>query len=433
MYFKVLFLAITLFAGTFISAGQPVSLNRFRSGCGFGIDLPRYKTVESITETVGGVTSNGGLYSWELDDGVLIRVLCLHVSTYGKPLSPGAKTRYLSMSVSEFIKSLEKSDKNYEADQMPFESNGITGGEMRLSFEYRELVLRSFSIGDRVFLLIGAYDTGSRSEKWVVETLNSFRKLNPLELADAKLEEATPDELPQDPMLWKRTTDAADNNLKGRVQSVISDFEEVGKPRQRSLEDYYDKNRNLVKAIGYSNGLPAMVTVWGVIDGARVCKRAYIAFDADQRPPTSESSVEISVVRPDTNRPKPEPRFSERFAYRYSDDGKLSEVSVFSSDGTLSSRQTISVKGNRAELTYFNGEGKQQAREFKIMDANGNVIENWSEGEPRSESVHFEYKLDDRGNWVESRMFQQKIVGGKSVRTPLGTKFRKIAYYPDSE
>jgi len=432
VYFKVLILAITLLAGTSIGTGQSVSLNRTRSGCGFGIDLPRFKSAEAINETEGGVTSKGGLYSWELEDGVLVRVLCLHVSTYGKQLSTGAKTRYLSQSVSTFIKSLEKNDKNYEAEQMPFESNGITGGEMRLSFEYREVILRSFYIGDRVFLLIGAYDTGSRGEKWVLEALNSFRKLNPIELPDAKIEEATPDELPQDQMLWKRTTDAADDNLKGKVQTVITDFEEGGKTRQRSSEEYYDKNRNLVKSIEYVDGLPETVAVWGVIDGARVRKRAFISYDADQLPPNSEPTT-ISVVRPDNNRSKADPRFSERFVYRYTGEGKLSEISVFSNDGGLISRQTISAEGNRVEFTYFNWEGRQVSREIRIVDASGDATENWTEGEPRTESVHFEYKYDDRGNWVEGTMFQQKIVRGKTVRTPLGTKFRKIAYYPDSE
>ncbi len=431
--FKILLILITVLSFCCFASAQTAKLNRFRSGCGFGINLPRFTSVEKFNETVGGVTSNGGMYTWTLDDGRVFRVLCMHVSSYGKPLSSGAKSRYLANSMSEFVKGIEESDKNYEVDQMPFESNGISGGEMRLSFADREVIVRSFMIGDRAILLIGAYAPGTRDLADVVEILNSFRRIAPIELNDAKIEEATPDELPQDPMLWKRTTDAADDNLKGKVQSVIEEFAEAGKSKQRQSEEYYDKNRNLVKSIDYLDGLPKSVSVWGVLDGARVRNRGEISFDPDQRTENPDSKTIYMVERAGSKSAKSDTRFSERFVYKYSVDGKLIEVAVYDNTGELSSRRTIVVAGNRVETTYFGSEGKKYAKGFEVLDRSGNVIEYWSEGEPKSESVHCEYKFDDRGNWIEKNEFQEKIVGRKPVRTPLGITYRTITYFPDSE
>jgi YD repeat-containing protein len=271
-------------------------------------------------------------------------------------------------------------------------------------------------------------------EVLATRALDTFRLLDAAALKAVKIEEATPAPLPQEPMAKKAKSDTQDENLKGKVREIIEDTVYLpGTRRERSNEKYYDARGNLIKEITFEEGYPAHVEVWGYIDGNRVRNSESIWFDSDQRPPSKEiiQSLMESPAGPPEGK-KIDPRFSSRYAYKYDELGRLSEVSSFDNGGEQIDRTTYNYTTGRREERNFWGDAEEYNHKAYLLDAAGNVIEETSfneKGAVDSRRV-YKYEFDAMGNWIVQRGFAKKTVRGKTTLKPVWTIYRTITYYP---
>jgi hypothetical protein len=247
-----------------------------------------------------------------------------------------------------------------------------------------------------------------------------------------KIKEATPEALPQSPIAAKLKSDAQDNNLKGKVKSVIEYTQDAGKSkRELYSEEYYDEKGNFIKTVDYLQGYPESVTVWGYIDGDRVIKSNHIQYAEGERPPVEGI---IMVMAQDNvknpNIPK-DARYDIKYTYKYNQQGQLVERGMYQNNGELWVRNVYNYKGNQREELHYDRDGSETSQTIEILDKNGNVIERHlmdADGKIGSKEINT-YTFDSQGNWIVKKTFEPKKVKGKTVMKLLWTSYRTITYY----
>jgi hypothetical protein len=123
-----------------------------------------------------------------------------------------------------------------------------------------------------------------------------------------EIKAATPKPLPQTPAAKRQTTDAQDENLRGKVKTVTQESEDLSGTWQtqgRKLSGIidFDENGNRIKYLMYdSNALPFEINVYGYIDGKRVNNYEMIRL---------EGSTFLTAVNPNKKKEttKPDPRY----------------------------------------------------------------------------------------------------------------------------
>lgn len=247
-----------------------------------------------------------------------------------------------------------------------------------------------------------------------------------------KIDEATPALLPQSPVADKLKSDADDNNLKGRVKSLIEEVQYAGKKtRERTDEDYYDEKGNYIKTISFSDGYPTSVAVWGYIDGNRVLKSADINYAKGERPISNDIIMSLED-NPENSTAARDSRYSTKYEYKYNQNGQLSEELTYSNRSQLLFRHVYNYKGNQREKLDYGRDGSLWSQSVEILDKNGNVIEQYSldEHDKPVDRETYIYEFDSQGNWIVQKAFNKEIVRGKTVLKPWFTAYRIITYYP---
>ena len=159
------------------------------------------------------------------------------------------------------------------------------------------------------------------------------------------IEDNTPTALPQSPVAPKLTTDAEDENLRGKVKTVVVEDEYLTGSLAYQGRHYnfifdYNERGNRIKRVYFSSqNLPVEVTVFGYIDGMRVLKSETIQY--------GQSLVTTKLDKEDNqNATKPDLRYDSKLEYKYA-DGKLVEAKWLGNDGSLLS--AFIYKGNQME------------------------------------------------------------------------------------
>lgn len=248
-----------------------------------------------------------------------------------------------------------------------------------------------------------------------------------------KIQEATPQSLPQEPIAEKLKSDAFDRNLKGKVKSVV-EFTLEGKRKARELysEEYYDEKGNLIKSVDYEEGHPSYVTVWGFIDGNRVLNSNAIEYKDGELPPprglTITENAEDNALNPNAPRDN---RYKIKYTYKYNQTGQLTEVWQYQNNGEVWTHRVYNYKGNQREELEYDQRGSEMSQTIEILDKDGNVIERDLMDENRKISSREinTYQFDSQGNWIVKKTFEPKKVKGKTVLKPLWTSYRTTTYY----
>lgn len=413
----------------------PSSADRFVSGeGGFTIDLPVQPTVrDKINFTILSYDASGESIAWRDTPEFFATVENYRVSGGADfKLSPAEKASALKAHKKNFTDALAEAGIKY--DEVPFVFQKENGYEIRASSPTARMVSRGFFVKSRLIIL-------SVNKKFVenfdfqLKLINSFRLLTKAERAAALIAENTPKELPQTPAVARPLTDARENNLKGKVKTVIEESQDSPKAaREFYSEDDYDESGNLIKQISFFEGYPDEVTAWGWIDGARVSRGESIEYALDEGPNENGVKRIIGIAAGDNNAApkKRDERFGSRYEYKYDDKNRVIEKKTFSNDGDLSFSQTISYAQNRRDTTTRGSNGEFRIRFVETLDASGNVIEEQyfdEKNKADEEPTVYRYELDARGNWTVQKSFERKTVKGKKVLTPQSVHFRKITYY----
>jgi hypothetical protein len=247
-----------------------------------------------------------------------------------------------------------------------------------------------------------------------------------------KIEESTPSALPQSPVAQKLKSDAQDNNLKGKVKSVIEDVQYTGKrSRERNSEVYYNESGNYLKSVSYTDGYPDSVIVWGYIDGKRVSKSNDINYAKGERPPSEGITMRAEDNLKNPNAPK-DTRYSIRYEYRYNENGQLVETWIYLNNGELWSRDVNNYKGNQREELNYGQDGSEWSQTVKILDKDGNEIEEnlMDEHGKVGDKTTYTYEYDAKGNWIVQKAFENQKVKGKWIPKLWHITYRTITYYP---
>jgi len=259
------------------------------------------------------------------------------------------------------------------------------------------------------------------------------QKTKPIDYSQ-KIIEATPKSLPQTPVANRQTTDAQNDNLKGKVKSVVEEREGltgVEKPigRRTSLFAYFDEQGNYLRTVTFEyRGRPTDVTVYGYIDGTRASLSNFIRFG-------DEWLVGSSADKKKTDeKSKPDPRYSLKYEYKY-ENGKLVEIQLSSNTGEKYNRPVYKYKGNQREEEVYLNDGELNRKYLYTLNGKGDDIERIDfdvrQAQP-SVSGKFRYKYeayDKQGNWTKRTFSRIEIKNGKEVSKVLAIEYRTITYY----
>jgi hypothetical protein len=428
-FIKLLSPAIFFIAATSIWAQGG---NFFSSGeGGFAIDMPR----DGVTVTDGEINDNGmhsvgKQYEWKSAGQYLYKV---GFYFFDKPALTLAQRAYLVKQLRDgIVGEAQKSGLPTSDKAIVFKGN--KGIEVVVIVPGGKLTARMFATSRRFYhVSVTSADTRPESASSI---LNSFRFLNDAELKAVKIEEATPLSLPQEPPVKRLTTDAKNDDLKGRVKSTIESTVYLPENvRLSSGEKYYDMQGTLTKEVSFDDGYPFDVQVWGNIDGNRVTRSGDIDFDDDQIKPSGRKEIIQSLMESPGGTPGAEApgdlRYSTRYEYKYDDLGRLAEISQFDNHGALTDRIKYAYTAGRREKRSYWDNGEENNHTVDTLDDAGNVTETVQldeKGKVYGVSV-FKYEFDAAGNWIVQRVFEKKTIRGRVTLKPVRVAYRTIAYY----
>ena len=438
---RALWLLLILSGFTFSEAQtlpkQVSKADRFVSVEGqFTISLPSPPDSVQNVEPIAGKTLGGRQYFWiKPQSAFTAGFVELYKPEYAKEVIETITGAMIRKTIAESGKLVAKKEISVQ---------GQPGFEYTISLKAGVAVIGQYILaGSRIYTLSVAWrETESGIEN--LKVLDSFKIIDQktalagdaeIKAAQAKkIEDATPAPLPQTPSDKKLKSDAEDENLKGKVKSLIEEsepFSENGVAGQKSVtfSEEYDEKGRWLKRINYdSRGNPYIITVYGFIDGARVSNSKRIADDDDAPQVKAPNRVE-EVGKP------ADPRYELRYEYKYV-DGRLAELQVFSNRGGQEMRYTISYDGKRKERLALTPDGKINQKYLTIFDDKGVEIEltifDFAEpkvyGDARYIIKHESF--DAKGNWIKRTFSKLVVENGMEIYKPSFTKYRTITYYP---
>jgi len=429
-FIRKIFGLIAILTIAYTSVFTQDSNDTFASGGGFKLDLPKTSTLsKDISFKESKFSGEGKVYTWEKPQAYFYQILYYKLTPNSRTLTIADKNLVTDTFKNIFLK--ESKERNIPFMEKPYFFNGNKGTEIQVITTEAKLIARLFVVGQR-FYFINITFKRNQDEAQILRTIDSFSLLDSKSLVAAKIKEATPKPLPQEPVAPKPKTDAQDNNLRGKVKSVIEDTQVSPKgKRERSSEQYYEERGNLVKEISFLEGCPSDVTIWGFIDGNRVNNSGYIYFDDDQRPPTRNEIIQSIDESPISNSPI-DTRYSGKYIYKYNEKGQLIEKQIFSNDGQLLLRNVYNYKGNQREELNYGRDGSQWSQTVEILDKDGNVLERNlidADGKVGDKIIHA-HEFDGQGNWIIQKAVEKKVVKRNPVIKPLWVSYRTITYYP---
>lgn len=250
-----------------------------------------------------------------------------------------------------------------------------------------------------------------------------------------KIEQSTPKSLPQTPIVKRLTSDAQDDNLKGKVKSLVEEREGltgIEKPigKRLSLIANFDEQGNYLKQVYFEyRGRPYEVTVYGYIDNQRVSLSKPVSFGDERAVSLPKDKLQVE------SKSKPDFRYDLKYEYKYK-NGRLVELQLFDNKGSKSMRYTYKYKQNHVEKLAYTEDGELNSKYLYIFDEKGN--ENgridFDVRQPQiPESSKFQYQniiFDEKGNWTKRIFSELEVENGKEVYRPIAIEYRTITYYP---
>lgn len=418
--FQILFLADSYF-------GQ--ALETYKSGPGrFKIAISTTPTIEDASIGIDPFEITGTSYTWKKDDGSWLSVEDYDV--YGKDKLTDADKKniiqkYIQMLVAEY------QNKGVSTQQKAFVLGNIKGFEVS-AVASRTAVTRIFFVAKKLYLLHALGNITDFDE--YRRLLNSFRILSKEEYVAVRISENMPESLPQSPKVIRTLSDAGENNLKGRVKSVITYSQEKPTDAQTlSGQENYDEDGYLVSDIFYMRGYPTDLTSWGWIEGKRVSDLKVVEYGMSDGP-NEQGTIMIMGMDPDYDK-KPHPprdnRFTYRYEYKYDGNGRITDWFMFQNDESLWQHRTYNYSGGKREMKSFGEDGELNDRSVDVLDKAGNPVEETSyDDKNKLVGVTVStYVFDKIGNWVTKKQFDKTKGKGKVVLKLSSIEHRTITYY----
>lgn len=393
----------------------------------FSVALPQqnHAYTELVVPTPFG-DAKGSFYQWAMKEGTF----GAGYAEAAQPLDSPEVAPQVFDKLREELKKLATTANGTVSEAKPIKLGEYPGIEQRLRTFTGLLIQRTYLVSRRAYQVIAV----TKNTQQMYETVNagvldSFKILNETDVAAALAREvakAEPSPLPQTPVPPREGSDAGDENLRGRVKSVLTERQDLGNPsavqkRQRSLFAIYNEQGNKVRTEAYdSRGNLATITVYGYIDGSRVSNSETIRHEYD-----------LGGVGPGPGTSKRDPRYQLRFTFKYDDKKRLTEFTRFRNNGDVILRYVYKYDGKQMEESVYLMDGKLTRTNTSILDDKGNEVEEILY--ERSGAVRmkqsFVYEFDAKGNWTRRTASKVVTIDGHEELQPQTVYYRTITYY----
>lgn len=400
------------------------------SEAGFSIALPKQ---------IGGFSGVAGIeYNWRLTEGFFVagtvdRATDVENSTelLSKETTSLANATYIEFTRSYFVAPVQP----IKVEPQGIEFAGHKGYEIRLTLPEAVCLIRIIWDKGRAYkvaaLLAGSQQKFESDAKKVLDSLTIHPRVDTDKKIQKLIDENTPESLPQTPAAKRLTSDAQDEDLKGKVKTILQ-FEQfiqgkkAGTPKRNDVDTFYNEEGNLVKRVIYddTSGLPSEVEVFGYIDNNRVSRELSVR---------SESSPPPMTVGVPSRSKKRDSRFHSRYGYKYNAAGKIIEMTIYGNDGSVWIRTVYKRSDNKVEEIRYDEAGKVNSRSIVTIDEKGNEIEHRSDNVPlpgSGEILNYKYdEFDAQGNWVKRTVTFSRTIEGVSAVNWIQIETRMITYY----
>jgi hypothetical protein len=308
------------------------------------------------------------------------------------------------------------------------------GIEQRVDLFTGSVVQRTYLVSSRIYEMVVVVNNNQREyENVAVGVLDSFKVLTDAEITLRRAEEAAkaePSPLPQTPVASRDGSDATDEGLRGCVRTVLTESQYLSatasvRGRKRDSFDTYNEQGNKLRTESYDyQGNVDRITVYGFIDGNRVAVSRTI--QRDYNPPPG-----IASPAPAGQSKRRDPRYDNRFQFKYDEKKRLIEKIWFLNNGDVSVRDVYKYSGNQKEVSVYIGDGSLNRRYVITLDDKGNeVARTFFEGN-RSVGLKqsYTYEFDANGNWTRRTTSRIVMKDGREQLEPSSIHFRTITYY----
>lgn len=395
---------------------------------GFSIDLP--------ADTHGGGGNAGIEKNWRLNEGYFTVGIVErdHDIENGTDLEEETK-KIVDLTYSGFARAyFETKAEILKVDKKMLEHEGHKGMEYRILLSDSVCLIRVFWVKNRAVktavLLAGKQGD---YEPAATKVFNSLRLMTPQSITALilkKIQENTPAVLPQTPVAKKAKSDAADENLTGKIKVVFQESQfisgsQAGTARKKDSENYYNQAGNLTKSVRYSdvNGLPREITAYGYLKGFRVSKTNSIHFG--ERPPGIMIDIPTNVVA------KMDDRYDTRYVYTYDVAGNMTQKVLYHIFDT--NKSVFRRKGRIVEVLFYRSQKRIDGRWTTTYNEKGDPVEIADPDSPIEGwlSVYkFKYlEFDELGNWTK-RTHTRAFGPGKRISDDWTMmEYRMITYY----
>lgn len=428
--FPLLIAAFLFGIGSVFELRGQTSSTEFHEGTtGYSVDFggrPDYR--EYISLQSGAYKFFGNVLDWE-DSVGRMRIASLFVERDRLLLSPVQRRQSYAAFLTHARKEMSKD--GLTISERPFNFAGFAGVEMRSSGKV-ELIERSlFLNGQLVIISAFSEKTGTLDE--LTARVDSFRELTRNERIIALIDAYSPWPLPRTAPASFVSTDGSENRLKGPVAAVREFKRKNTRDEPEFSTEYrYDRNGFLLIEVAFSDGLPEVITSWGWVNGKRANRQASVTAFTDP-PRTSSGRTIVSGAYGPVDGDDVDLRYGVMVETEFDDLSRPIMRKNISNTGDIVSIVNYKYIGNMIERHEKDASGGFMSSLRQVVDADGVIIQEISlsdRGDP-SLTRFFEYKNDERGNWIERTVYEETGRGRTRKRRVVEINTREIQYHVD--
>ena len=377
-----------------------------------------------------GTQATGMQFNWKFQEGDVIVMFVDFPETDLKGTNEELQKVSVNLTAA-FLKNFPQGkvidSKTFKLGEIPASQTTFGLGENKFG------VQRLYLVKNRLYRALSIYQNAENG-KFLNQALDSFKLISQAQVdveLQKKFEAMKPPALPQEPITAKETTDAQDDNLKGKVKKIVEDSEDLSgtwsvQGRKPSSVTYFNEKGNYIERDLYDyKGNPFEIRMYGYIDGKRVSNSKTIRYEYD--PPI----MVVPSSKTETPVKKADPRYEFGFEYKYK-NGKLIEDKWIFSSGKTWIRYVYSYTGNQVEQIVYDEKDQLNQKYLYTLDKDGNKIEEISYGVLKiypDKKYRYKYEFDEKGNWNKQTTSTETTENGVTSFKPSSISYRTITYF----
>ncbi len=231
-----------------------------------------------------------------------------------------------------------------------------------------------------------------------------------------------------------KKSDREADGLKGSVESFLTKIADLKKKSGKLIESSrkpkeaitYDikGNRLTRKTYDYLTGTLFDSVIYSRVDGDKVA-----IYEEVENP---NKITQIISSPPDKPIKSFDPRYTNKFKYKYDSTGNVLEEAWYQNDGSLWLRYVYKFNASQKEELVYSEDGSLNQKYIHTLDDKGNEIEtlfyNTEKNKLESKETYEYFEFDAKGNWTK-RITAEGDKKSKFVVKPREVLYRTLTYF----